>query len=329
MSFRSNERYGGDRLGVRFGLEARFNVMGSIWQVSSNAQEVLDAMHEVFPSAGDASSSADLLLALHVDFNACKLLPRPRPHFRALDHLYYANYGPRDSMVVDQRNRQVLGHFSLATARDLPYWKNMILPCLVGIVSASVRITPVHCACVVTDGLGLLLGGTSGSGKSTLAVALSQRGFAYLSDDCTYLSRSGADLQAWGLPIPAKLLPDAVTHFPVLGGIPAQESLNGEMALQIDPGNDLGAARSPSCKPRWLVFVQRVRGEQPKFHSINSREAADRLIADLEVLPESIADQREYQLATIYQLVESECSIFRHGTTPDLAARALEEFCKG
>lgn len=285
-------------------------------------------MQETFQPLADDHRPPDLDLALYVDFSAKKPHLRTKPHFRALDHLYYASYGSGDAMVVDQLNRQVLGHFSLATASDLQYWKCTILPILAGIVSASVGVTPVHCACVVKDGRGLLLNGESGAGKSTLAVALSQVGFAYLADDCTYLSRSGSEIRAWGLPIPVKLLPDAVTFFPQLRHVAPQESLNGEMALQVDPNEELGVERCLTCTPEWLVFLERSPQTSPMFRRITSREAAARLAGDLESLPECIADQRRHQSETIDLLVDRNCWVLRHGITPQALAQELAAFCR-
>ena len=164
----------------------------------------------------DGGQQPDLQLQFHVDYGVTDAPLWTKPHFRALDHLYYASYGACDSLLVDQSRRRIVGSFSPAIARDLYYWKQTILPVLLGIASASIRVTPVHCACVAKDGSGLLLGGESGAGKSTTALALSLKGFSYLSDDCTYLSRAGTEIRAWGLRTPVKLLPDAVNHFPNL-----------------------------------------------------------------------------------------------------------------
>lgn len=312
----------------RVPIQACFDVMDTIWQVSSNSEELLETIQETFPLLSKTPVRADLHLFFQVNRQAQGPAIQHRPHFRALDHLYYASYGPHDSMVIDQQHRQVVGQFSVELARDKSYWKHTILPVLVGIVSASIGITPIHCACVAkNDGTGLLLGGASGSGKSTLAVTLASAGFNYLSDDCTYLSRADAEIHAWGLPIPAKLLPDSVTYFPKLRDATPRESLNGEIAFQVDPTQLFGSEAVLSCKPQWLIFVERSAGSGPTFQTISSQDAANRLVQDLELLPESIADQRDYQLETIKQLVDRECWVLRHGVSPQELARVLASFC--
>ena len=305
---------------------ARFFVAGSVWDVRSNSHEILQAMREMFDQAS-SGQHADLHLRFHVDFAVNNAPCWAKPHFRALDHLYYATYGPCDSMLVDQLSRRVIGSFSPAVARDLRYWKQTILPVLLGIVSASIGVTPVHCACVVKGGSGLLLGGESGAGKSTMALSLSRNGFSYLSDDCTYLSRTCAEMRAWGLPTSVKLLPDAVSYFPELVSLDPVLSLNGEWALNVDPTEISNVERCLSCAPRWLVFLERKEDSPPVIKPVSSLEAASRIVADLETMPPLIFDQYEYQLETIKRLADRECWVVQHGLKPELLARLLAEIC--
>jgi hypothetical protein len=312
---------------VALPLTARFMVAGSTWMISSNSEEILAAAQEAFQPAGDGASTTDLWVSIYVDFDVPDQARWSQPRFRALDHLYYAMYGPGDSMLVDQQRRRAVGLFSPSTARDLSYWKRVILPVLLGIASASIGVTPLHCACLMKNGHGLLIGGESEAGKSTLALSLSLNGFAYLSDDWTYFSQSGNEVCAWGLPTPVKLLPDAVKYFPQLAALEPAISQNGELAFEVDPVETFGVSRSLSCEPRWLVFVERTQEPCAVFKPIGSAEAASRLAADLEMLPSRISYQREHQLATIKALVNRDCWVLRHGMTPSSVARELAEFC--
>jgi len=311
----------------RLPLSARFIVTGAIWEISTNCQEILAIMQDVFQPDANEFSLPDLKLGFYVDFELTESARQSCPHFRALEHLYYGTYGPGDSMLVDQLTRRVVGSFSLATIRDAGYWKRVILPCLVGIASSCVGIAPVHCACVVKGQQGLLMHGESGSGKSTLALSLSLQGFSYLADDCTYLSLSERKLQCWGSSAPLKLLPEGVAHFPRLASLAPSQSLNGEIAFQIDPTEVFGVARSLSCEPRWLLFIERTSDASASFRALDRAEAARRLASDLEVLPPCLADQRNRQLAMIDTLVQRECWVVRHGLQPKALALAITQFC--
>jgi len=60
---------------------------------------------------------------------------------------------------------------------------------------------------------------------------------------------------------------------------------------------------------------------------ISSREAASRLVADLETMPPILFDQYECQLETINRLVDRECRVVQHGLKPEPLARLLAEIC--
>jgi hypothetical protein len=310
-----------------FPPSAQYLAAGSVWRVSCSSREILQVMGEAFQPLDPGSSHVDLDVTFRVDPALCEAPPWPQPYFRGLEHIVYAAYGPGSSMLIDLLTPRVIGLFSPAMAEDSSYWRRVLLPVLLGVVGHAISVTPLHCGCLVKNGHGLLLAGASGVGKSTLALRLSLNGFAYLSDDCTYFSRSGSRLHAWGLPVPMKLLPDCVKHFPQLSAMEAVPSLNGEVAIHLDP-ETIGVSRSPSCEPRWLVFIERTDKSGIALNQITSEEAASRFISGLETLPPCISGQRDHQLATINAVVDRECWVLRHGVTPAAVADRLQEFCE-
>jgi hypothetical protein len=70
-----------------------------------------------------------------------------------------------------------------------------------------------------------------------------------------------------------------------------------------------------------------VDSAPPVIKPLSSREAASRLVADLETMPHIIFDQYEFQLETINRLVDRECWVVRHGLKPEPLARLLAEIC--
>jgi hypothetical protein len=286
------------------------------------------SIQEVFEPADSLSSPPDLSLSFSVDSTCFEEERWPQPYFRGMDHLVYAAYGPGSSMLINLRTCHAIGSFSPVMACDSTYWKQVILPVLLGVVSQSIGVTPLHCACLVKNENGLLLGGFSGAGKSTLALSLACRGLEYLSDDWTYFSNLDEDLRAYGLPIPVKLLPDAVKYFPQLSSLDPHVSLNGEIAFEVDPVKTFGVGRTLNCAPRWLVFVERIAEPRATFIEISSAEAASRFASELETLPASIADLQEVQLDTIAKVVDRQCWVLRHGLSPDSLAGELLAFCE-
>jgi len=222
--------------------------------------------------------------------------------------------------MIDLRTRRAIGRFSPAMGSDIAFWKTVILPILLSVMGASVGITELHCACVVRDASGFLLAGRSGSGKSTLALALAQAGFAFLSDDRTYLSNCEGRLFAWGLPTLLKLRPDAMVWFPEIADLAIPFAWNKERAFQIDPSLQLGLERAQRCEPRGLIFLERL--EHPAFdlNVLPRSEAAARLEEDLIAeAPEAV----EKQLGMIATLVELPCWRLAHGGPPGVVAQEL------
>jgi len=264
---------------------------------------------------------------LFVDPAAQSRPPWPQPYFRGLSHFAYAGLDQENSLLVDLRRRRVVGRFSRSMAADKGYWQRVIFPTIVGFVSDALGVTVVHCGCVQRDGSGLLLAGESGSGKSTLSVEMARNGFAFVSDDWTYLSGAGSHLLAWGLPTPVKLLPGADEYFHELRRLKPRVSLNGERAYEVDPERVFGVRRSLRCKPCWLVFLERQRKPGHSLVRIKPEEAAARLEYGLAPLPPELAQFPQVQKATIRSLSERECWLLRYGQNPQRIAQVLAGFC--
>jgi hypothetical protein len=65
----------------------------------------------------------------------------------------------------------------------------------------------------------------------------------------------------------------------------------------------------------------------PVIKPLSSREAASRLVADLEMMPPVLFDQYQYQLETIHRLVDRECWVVQHSLKPEQLAGLLAEIC--
>ncbi|MCU1298496.1 MAG: Hpr(Ser) kinase/phosphatase [Acidobacteriaceae bacterium] len=308
-------------------LEAHFKVAGTTWLIGTNSPAILRAAEQIFEFVDGKGLAPDLSLRLTVNFDLADKRPWPKPHFRGMNHLIYASYSSGNTMLIDLLHRSVIGSISPDMAQDAQYWKYVLLPVLVGSCSAAIGITPLHCACLVKNRVGLLLGGESGAGKSTLALSLALKGFAFLSDDWTYFKRSTSGVTAWGLPTVVKLLPDAVKYFPKLASVEPHTSLNGELAFEVDPVSRFGVRQSRYCEVGKIVFLERTGGtDKIAFRRISSDEAFTRFVIDLETLPGCISSMRTCQLETVKNIVSRECWVLRHGDSPDSVAREIERF---
>ncbi len=297
---------------------------GAVCQLSTNYEPILEAARESFFQVGVPPRLSDLRLRFWVDPAAQAGPPWPKPHFRGLGQLIFAGFDSENSLLIDLRTRRAIGRFSPAMGKDRCFWKTVIFPVLLTVFGASVGITELHCACVVRNENGLLLAGDSGAGKSALSLALGECGFAFLSDDRTYISRRDGQIIAWGLPTFLKLRADASALFPELGGLDPCVGWNGERAFQVDPEHQLHFPRCLRCEPRWLIFLERQAAPGFALTEMSPAKAAARLKEDL--LPETPEATRA-QLETINKLVDQQCWLVRYGGAPQSIARALDQFC--
>jgi hypothetical protein len=309
------------RKDVKTQLSERYMVAGAMCSLSTNCEHVLEAARESFLPVESALILVDFSLRFWVDSDDPRQPPWPKPFVRGLSHLVYAGFDTGSSMLADLRTRRVIGRFSAAMAADTTYWKTVIFPMLLTIVGGSVGIAELHCACVAKEENGVLLAGPSGSGKSTLALALSQSGFGFVSDDRTFCSLDKDEVHAWGLPTRLKLRREAAVWFQELrnGHPPNAEACEPDLWLQPER---LLLNRVRRCRPRLLIFLERLGASEFRLSRMLSGEAWNRLDKDLMAeLPEAVAKRS----GTIAKLVESPCWFLQYNGEPHTIARKIVE----
>lgn len=250
------------------------------------------------------------------------------PHFRGFGPFVFATYGPKNRISFNLLDREVIGSLSSATVEDEDLCRRTILPVLVGVMSSSLAMVALHSACLVHGDFGVLLSGHSGVGKSTLSAALARKGLAFLSDDWTYLSEIEGHLHAWGMPVPIKLLPDSEQFFPELRKYPLTQSLNGEIAYEIDPEIALGWQRSLHCVPKCFLLLERSSTPGTKFERIGIDEIIPYVVDGLEELPEILTHLRVPQIDLVRKLENCELYRMRFHGSPDYVADEVLGFCQ-
>jgi hypothetical protein len=297
-----------------------YSAAGAVCRLSTNSELLLEAAQETFLPLDSSPTSPDFSVRFWVDHGKRAGVFQAKPYVRGLDHLVFAGFDTGNSLLVDLRTRRVIGRFSGEIAANRTFWKTLVFPVLLTIISASVGVVELHCSCVAKNHNGLLLIGPGRSGKSTLAAALGQAGFGFLSDDRTFCTRQAGGLLAWGLGATIKLRSDAVAYFKQLQCKKPIDLQDGETGFRLEPESEFGLTRINRCEPQMLVFLEPSLNPGFRLIEMSSEEAAARISQDLlSELPEA-ADR---QMKVVSRLVQRPCRILQYGGQPAEVADRL------
>jgi len=247
-------------------------------------------------------------------------------HFRGIRHLVFVTLPPNNFIVYDLLRKQVHAVLSDGAARDISFWNKLLLPITIGVLGTAVGVVPLHCACLERNGAGFLLAGVSGAGKSTLSAALAELGFAFISDDWTYVSREHSTLVGHGLCSPIKLLPDAVRFFPYLQQLAPAPTLNGELAYEIDPIRSAGITLKTFSHPQRLFFLERTPNPGSEFIVCPSGYVKAYFEENAERLPDELPAAKQFRASVIHSLSVHPAWILRTGNGPQKTAEAINHF---
>lgn len=305
----------------------RLHFAGKPVSFRTNSQNITRYAREFFPANEDANShSTPCRATITVQVRDTDESCGSAPWFRARGNFALARFTHADSFWFNLRTREVYGTCSKGLAEDPRRWRAQILPAILGILSATINVAPVHAACLTRGGRGILLAGHSGAGKSTLTIALARRGYALLSDDWTYLSAAESQINAWGLPVPVKLLPDAAFFFPELLAYRPEVSLNGEIAYEIFPEECFGVSRIMQSAVTTVVLLERAKRPGSHIVPISAGEAIRHLTSEIEPLDGALAPFYTRQIDLIRRAVGStSCYRVSFHDRPESVAETIDE----
>ncbi len=298
-------------------LRAHYPVAGRIWQLCTNSAELIATIREALPDAGGGLDSRPAL-RLEIEVSDADDCAWERPICRGRNHLVFTCLGAHSALVYDSFQVRVVGEVSRAVAADVQYWRNIVLPFALGVMSPLLAIVPLHAACVIHEGRGVLIGGRSGAGKSTLAATLARRGLRFVSDDWVYLAADPKP-RVHALPVPLKLLPDSIAFFPELKSLQAAPAENGEISIPVDPAAAFGARRAFCAEPSVVILFDRqpgpLRARQASVQDLN-----DWFSESLDCVPACLDAEREQQLGLIQRLAQVPCYVVLTDGTPEQIA---------
>jgi HPr Serine kinase C-terminal domain len=274
-----------------------------IW---SNVQTVLEAAQQSWGACQQRFEAS----AIEARYLVCNGPRRrsPNPVFRAQSNLL--------TMVADEHNyaccdlERGFGSAWLteATINNVDFFRYTFLEGLVYCLIESLYLTPIHGACVIRHGRGVLLTAESGMGKSSLAYACARRGWTYVSDDASSLIRSGSGRTVIGNPrlfrfrlSAADLFPELKEKLPVA---PQRVKFRrGKPTLEIRTDSLEGIATAEEATVDHVIFLKRdpQMGESARIAPVARETAIRRLTPNVWPVELAVHQQRS---AAIERLLE-------------------------
>jgi hypothetical protein len=310
--------------GVALNFRERFFPLGTLIEVQSNQEAVLEAARLSFGRYGRPSQTgpAQFLIQLCVDPERHDQEPRPIPSYRALSHLFHIGCGEASFAIADLTAGCAAGFISPELVSDTSFFRYVFLECLFYVLVVHRSHTPVHCATVAADGRGVLICGPSGAGKTTLAYACAKSGMQIVSDDVVHLQADPVNGQVslWGNPWTLRLLPDAVEIFPELTGTEIKRGSDHEEYLEIDVLRRFPGSALISCQPTALIFVARDQSAETTIHPLKKEMALRRLSQDI-VLEEARVIARHQRV--LQELAAIGAYELRYSGAPSVAVELI------
>lgn len=190
------------------------------------------------------------------------------------EHLVHLRIGENMS-VSDVQSGYAFATISAETAQNLSFVRYVFIEGLPQILLGGRDYVAIHAACVVKNGVSLMLCAPSGTGKSTLALACSQHGYQVLTEDAVqiHIPPEPDAVRLWGIPWKFRLLPDAARFFPQLENQHPRLQANGKWKIEVEletfhPGSTL-----TNAPPGLVIFLERDEQNPPCLQRLSLAEA--------------------------------------------------------
>jgi energy-coupling factor transporter ATP-binding protein EcfA2 len=148
------------------------------------------------------------------------------------------------------------------------------------LLGASV-VTDLHAACVSRNGKGILLVGDSGAGKSTLAYACARAGFAFTSDDTSYLINDSKVPRVIGHSHRARFRPSAKELFPELRRFGLTPRIEGKPSIEVSVSELPIENTASEANVDFIVYLNRSPSAAGSLIRLPNGTATERTCSEL------------------------------------------------
>jgi len=293
-------------------------------EIITNSSAVLEAAAQswgMFRSRFE-HTPVTLRLGVTADFDDSPVLP-PAPVCRVQQHLLSNIADPYNFVHCDLNTGFSFGWVTRRTAQSTLYLRHHIIETAVYSMLASLRASPLHAACISSNGHGMLLCGDSGAGKSSLAFAGARAGWTFTCDDACYLLLDRADRLVVGNCHQFRLRDSGAQLFPELEDRSITPRAAGKPSIELPTAELAGIRTSESALVQSIIFLNRHNVAHPELIP-SSRETARSWFRQFPFAKTLFFDK---QLAAIDNLLAVPVYELRY-TDLDWAIERLDQFAQ-
>jgi hypothetical protein len=307
-------------LNANLSLKALHFPLGFPLEITTNSPAVLAAARQSWGLFQPRFSGPPLILRIGVTRNATDSPNIPTaPVCRIQKNLMTSIADANNFVTCDLNAGFSFGWVTQQTAETPLYLRYHLLEAAALGMISTLRAAPLHAACVVPFGHGMLLCGNSGAGKSSLAFAGARAGWTFVCDDASYLPFDRTDRMVIGNCHQIRLRDSGVQLFPELEGRPITPRATGKPSIEIPTADLPELITAESAIVKSIIFLNRRDAETPGLFPY-ARESA---LSWFSQFPLKTTASYGTQVAAIRHLLDVEIFELRY-TDLDWAIERLE-----
>jgi hypothetical protein len=303
-------------------MEGMFFPLGFPLRVCTNSEEVLRQCAAKWGMFARRTHDRPIEADIHVlETDSLQCPPTTNCHFMGNTLVMVAD--TRNVCTVDFPRGKTRMVVSTAALRHPHYFQQTFLEAAPACQLCTRFATPIHAACVVLDGRGVLLCGDSGAGKTSLSYACACAGWQFVADDTSYILHSESTRRVIGNYHQVRFRPAAAELFPEIAGAEITPRMFGKPSVELRTAS-MDYVRTAECAH--VDFVVYLNRRHPASADLvpYSRDAARRYMR------KTLFGTQETKIirhAAIERLLTADVLELRYQSL-DLAVRRLERLVR-